>query len=175
MGTNSYSRKYLAVLLAALVALLAATGVGCGGKASSGGILTVDQVKLKASDLGPGWRLASETKRGLSKSEDQATLAGLESLGATTFLNQVFKNGAQRLQVNLVQMPNADGANEAAGYLVEKTGDSNLYATKSIIAIELISELSYIKEKALRAMGAVRFPHVEKAGADSVKPGLTAD
>jgi hypothetical protein len=150
------ARPTAALVTLALVAVLGLAGSGCGtstGPDSSGKAATISSVKLKPSDIGAGWKLEKEVTADPSRASIDSNLGLLAGLGASRVLNQIFVNGSERLQVNLVQLPSGDKAG-AAALLMSDGGSGNLYGTKGSVAVEVISSNSTAKARAFKALGA---------------------
>ncbi len=142
---GKYSRVAIAFILT-LALLWAAAGCG------SGGGLTVDDMKLEASDLGAGWRLEGETEVDPDMEEKGSSIYRLGQLGAEDVLNQVFTRDSERLQVNLVQMGNAQMVQDALSFLLEVAGGTNIYGSRDNVVAEIIGDNQESKEKAAQVL-----------------------
>lgn len=139
------SRVAGAVLLALALLIWAA---GCG----SGGELTVDDMKIGASELGPGWELEGEIEVDPALEEKGSGIYRLGEMGAEKVLNQVFTRDSERLQVNLVQMGDAGMIPDVLSLLLEGGGGSNIYGSRDNIVAEIIGDNEESKEKAAQLL-----------------------
>jgi hypothetical protein len=127
---------------------------GCGGASKSGdGNLTLEQVKLAPSDIGPGWKLEKQVVADPGEADPGSTLSLLAGLGAKRVMNQIFTNGGERLQVNLVELPDTEKAGEAKTILAGEAGGQNSYGSRRNIAVEIITGNSSAKAAAMKALG----------------------
>lgn len=126
--------KKLAIPLFILVLGLTTTLVmGCGTSN-----LTIHQVKLKASDIGPGWSLQSEIAATTENAAPGSVVKELYEAGAVGILDQYFENGSSKLQVNYVQMADTKGAAEAVRLLESAAGGLNTIGARQNMAFEII-------------------------------------
>lgn len=133
-GLMMKSNRLVKCILASLMfSLLVAAIVGCGSSS-----LTINQVKLSASDLGSGWTLSKEVKVSTANAAEGSVIPQLYKAGATRMINQIFVNGSEKLQVNLVQMDNSQDATTAVKLLNSVTGGVNTTGAKQNIAFEII-------------------------------------
>ncbi|MHB8895329.1 MAG: transglutaminase-like domain-containing protein [Candidatus Geothermincolia bacterium] len=157
---RAFSNKLHVICAATLAALLTAllvAAVGCGGQpgtATGGKNLTVEQVKLKASDAGQGWKLDREVVADPADAPPDSTLSLLAGMGSRKVLNQFFSKGSDSLQVNLVELPDSKSANAAALLLSGETAGDNAYGARRNIAVEVISTDAGVKTKVLEALKA---------------------
>lgn len=121
--------------VAGLLLLAVALANGCGeGKSTT---LTINEFKLKQSDL-PGWTLTREVKGTRGSATAKNIIAQLFDAGAVGVIDQVFDKNGTGLQVNYVQMKDTDGANQAAVMLKDVPGTTNTIGVKNNIAVEII-------------------------------------
>jgi len=130
----------------ALALLLWAAGCG------SGDGLTVDDMKLEASELGPRWELEGEIEVDPALEEKGSSIFRFGEMGAEKVLNQVFTRDSERLQVNLVQMGDAEMVPDAFSLLLEGGGGSNIYGSRDNIVAEIIGDNEESKEKAAQLL-----------------------
>ena len=126
-------RLFKGILAALAFSLLVAALVGCGG-----GNLTIEQVKLKAPDLGPEWILSQQIEVSTANATARSVVPQLYRAGAVRIINQIFTKGSEKLQVNLVQMDNSRNAATAVKLLNSVAGGVNTIAAKQNIAVEIM-------------------------------------
>ena len=127
------NRLVKCILASLMFSLLVAALVGCGA-----GNLTINQVKLNASDLGSGWTLSREVEVSTANAAAGSVISQLYKAGAVRIINQIFVNGSEKLQVNLVQMDNSQDATTAVKLLNSVAGGVNTIGAKQNIAVEII-------------------------------------
>jgi hypothetical protein len=130
---NSVRRLDAPVLPFIVLVLITTLVMGC--KTSN---LTIDQVKLKASEIGPGWSLQKEIAVSTENAAPGSVVKELYRAGAVRILDQYFVNGSSELQVNYVQMDDTKGAVEAARLLRSVAGGVNTIEARQNIAFEII-------------------------------------
>jgi len=141
--------RSVAALFAVATLLIATLITGCVGEKKS----TITDVQLKASDLGPGWRLTSEIEGGAELAPKGSTLEELfTGFGARKVLNQFFNRNGVDLQVNLILFDSADDAKQAVEFLA-KNGRNNVYGTRNNIGVEIISADQASRELAAGLVG----------------------
>ena len=107
---------------------------GCGG---GGEDLTIDQVKLKASEIGEGWTLQEEIEVNTSNASPGSVVTEIYELGAVRIINQVFVKDGATLKVNLVEMMSSEDAAKAEELLRSAAG-ANTIGTRANMAVEII-------------------------------------
>jgi hypothetical protein len=121
------------VLVSLVFFLLAVVIIGCGA-----GNLTINQVKLKASDLGSGWTLSEDVEVSTANATARSVVPQLYKAGAVRIINQIFTKDSEKLQVNLVQMDNPQDAATAVKLLNGVAGGVNTIGAKQNIAVEIM-------------------------------------
>ncbi len=106
---------------------------GCGG----GEDLTIDQVKLRASEIGEGWTLQEEIEVNISNASPGSVVTEMYELGAVRIINQVFVKDGATLKVNLVEMKNPEDAAKAEELLRSAAG-ANTIGIRENMAVEII-------------------------------------
>jgi hypothetical protein len=162
--------------MAAVVVLVTCTvaGAGCGtsARSSDGKNLSIESVRLQPSDIGQGWKLEKEVTADPAEAATGSTLSLLAGLGASRVLNQIFVNGSDRLQVNLVQLDSAEKSSAAAMLMSGEAGNDNIYGSRQNIAVEVISADAAAARKAFKALGAESVGPEDVTG-NSLEPGKT--
>lgn len=130
--TNRAGKSSVVILLLAVL-ITGVIELGCGG----GSTLTINEVKLKASDL-PGWTLSEEVDATKANANPKSIIPQLFDAGATRIINQVFVKNGERVQVNYVQMKNPEAAQRAAAMLKKVPGTNNNIGTTGNITVEVI-------------------------------------
>jgi hypothetical protein len=142
------TRTPTAVLLLVLLVSVGALATGCGG---TGGTLTINDIKLHSGDL-KGWSLTEEVDATTSNAGPKSIVGDLFDAGAIRITNQVFEKDGKKLQVNFVQMKDADSARRAETMLKEVPGSMNTIEVKDNIAIEIIGTTAD-KELVVKKLG----------------------
>ena len=130
MKPNRLAKCIIALLMFSLIVTAL---VGCGV-----GNLNIDQVKLKASDLGSGWTLSQEVEATTANAAEGSVISRLYEAGAVRIINQIFVNDSEQLQVNLVQMDNSQDAKTAVKIINSVAGGVNTVGARQNIAVEII-------------------------------------
>ncbi len=125
------------IILLFLLILVSASLLFTAGCGEGGGNLTIDKVKLKASEIGEGWTLQEEIEVNTSNAAPGSVVTGIFELGAVRIINQVFVKDGVTLQVNLVEMRNPGDAAKAEELLRSVAG-ANTIGTRENMAVEII-------------------------------------